>query len=140
MFYSPRLRFQPALLLQLFLANKMVLSSATWPDELIDMIREIARELDWDFQIKEISDLPYKFDLTVLKTGAQIGLKKIREILVGFDKLAKSRFVVTDKKRQAIKLYYDCLRFINVKLFLVRDYHSGEFYTGRGTRKPILDT
>jgi DNA primase len=111
--------------LQLFEAKSIVFATATMPEHMVYLLKDIAKKMNWKLQEIEVEEIPFKFDFTVLKMQERLSLERQAKVL---EKIAAKSgvkiFAVNSKKSEALELYRYLKNTIpeQVRLFLRQDF------------------
>lgn len=116
---------------QLLSAKGLTLMSATVPNGLVALVSDIAKQkLQEDVKEFSIDEIPFKFNLTFLKTSKRFSLDKQAQIVKGLPD--EYIFCCTSRKSEAEPLYSELRRLGDVALYFRRDWESVEEIKNEG--------
>ncbi len=122
---------------QLFnLSKQVIFLSATIPDEMLTVCREIASILGKEFLTNQLDKILTRFDVTFLKTTAKLSIDTLVSLITGsnrkqglFKKTKKNIFIVLSTKFEAQNAYNKLSTFFpdDVVKFVGRDFEGQNF-------------
>jgi hypothetical protein len=108
-------------------AKSIIMSSATIPESFATLMAEIAEKKIWTLEHKELDEIPFKFDVTLLKTQRLLSNDRIAKLIIALDKIRQEKaFVVTSRKSESDSLVIDLRAVIPDKVvyFIRRDFET----------------
>lgn len=127
-------------------AKSVIFTSATIPNELIELIQEAGRVKNWAVELAKASQVPFSFDVAIIKIlknakkGKGLSIGSQVQIVMGLDPLREERgIIVTDRKVASKDFYTKSKRYLpdKVAFFEGADYGE-ELRTGRTCSKKYL--
>jgi CRISPR/Cas system-associated endonuclease/helicase Cas3 len=107
--------------LQLFEeATRLAFASATMPEQMAELLKEIAEKTDWQCRQVVIEDVPFQFKFTVLKMQDRLSLERQTKITQRVDAATDEKtrmLLVTSKKSEAIEVYGHLKNSLPEKVF-----------------------
>lgn len=123
--------------LQLMKAKKLIMMSATIPDGLLSFLDEISKELSQEkFKKFVIDEIPFKFNITCLKTNKRLSLDRQAKIIRKIEN--EKVFLCTARQYETDAIYEDLRLLKGVALYYRKDWiQNGEDAKEISKNEPI---
>ena len=98
-------------------AKAIIMTSATIPAGLIQVMSNLTKQNGWQMVQRKITDVPFRFDITLLKTSKSVSADKLGKLVVALDKTRDEHgFIVCARKSESDDLVEELRNFIPEKL------------------------
>jgi DNA primase len=111
-------------------AHAIVMTSATIPMGFVEAVQKVAAVKGWQIEKKELAVVPFRFDVTLLKTSTRLGITRTTKTVTELaKKTGKKMFVVTHKKSDSDDLVTQLRKSIPKKVvYFYKDAYDYEHY------------